>query len=641
MDKDVNSQLQKHSIFRVGEVYSVNGREVCIKVDKNKNLSHLLYKGELIKNVCVGSYLKILKGFICIVAKVESETIKENYTLISNYHNKNEEFSRLLIIKLIGYFENDEYHKGVKELPLIGNECLLMDNDEFSLIHKFAASGDQTLQIGHLMTDNNVSIELGINKLFSSHIGIFGNTGSGKSYTLAGIYKALFDKVGNNEKFKQNAKFILFDFNGEYSGTNVITSKKKVYKLTTRNDKGDKIPLNQADLLTPQILFILSSATEKTQQPFILRTLDLYFHIHKGKENKQEELRHFKNLLKKQLIAIFLLHDAQKSRQLFNYASNILFEDTHNDIETGLISDLELYANGSFKTKGSEKTFIDDKNIDTLFESLHINKVLDKFEFSSDFIKNLISFLYLEIIIDVNQNTASNEHIIPAISKLKGVMLYFSKVFRIDDSADFWQNNNLAVLDLNMVRTDIKKLIPLLMSSKLYNEQKNDKNNILSTSLNIIIDEAHNVLSYESMRESESWKDFRLETFEEIIKEGRKFGVFLTIASQRPSDISGTIISQLHNYFIHRLINNKDLEMIEKAVSYLDKLSIESLPILPVGACVLSGVIADLPIVIQIDKVDKRHQPQSDNINLTECWLDESQCNNMQIGDSEKDSYKE
>ena len=124
------------------------------------------------------------------------------------------------------------------------------------------------------------------------------------------------------------------------------------------------------------------------------------------------------------------------------------------------------------------------------------------------------------------------------------------------------------------------------------------------------------------MRESESWKDFRLETFEEIIKEGRKFGVFMTIASQRPSDISSTIISQLHNYFIHRLINNKDLEMIEKVVAYLDKLSFETLPILPVGGCVMSGVIADLPIMVQIDKLDKTIQPQSSTIPLELCWLD-------------------
>ena len=89
--------------------------------------------------------------------------------------------------------------------------------------------------------------------------------------------------------------------------------------------------------------------------------------------------------------------------------------------------------------------------------------------------------------------------------------------------------------------------------------------------LNLIIDEAHNILSLESSRESEAWRDYRLETFEEIVKEGRKFGVFLTLASQRPHDISPTIISQLHNYFLHRLVNNLDVLAIEKAVSYLDR----------------------------------------------------------------------
>lgn len=620
MDTDVKLELQKYSIFRVGEVYSVNGRDVCIKVDKNKNLSHLLYKGDIIKNVSVGSYLKILKGFICIVAKVESEAIKENYAINSDYHNKNEEITRLLIIKLIGYFENSEYHKGVKELPLIGNECLLINNEEFLLIHKFAKDGELSLQLGHLMTDNNVPIEIGINKLFSSHIGIFGNTGSGKSYTLANLYKKLFEKVGNSVKFKKNAKFLLFDFNGEYSGTNVITSEKKVYKLTTQDENGEKIPLNHKDLLTPQILYILSSATEKTQQPFIQRTLKLYSHIYDDKPNIQEALTHFRNLMRVQLKSILLIKDPQKSRQLFDYASNILFGDNCNDIEKAITYDLNLYTTGSYKTKNGD--FIDDSNIDTIFNEIYMSELIDKYNFSDDFIKNLISFLYLEIIIDVLQNRANNEHIIPAINKLKGVMIYFSKVFTISDSDNFWKGNNLVVVDLNMVRTDIKKLIPLLLSSKLYNEQKENKEPVLSKSLNIIIDEAHNVLSYESMRESESWKDFRLETFEEIIKEGRKFGVFLTIASQRPSDISSTIISQLHNYLIHRLINNKDLEMIEKAVSYLDKLSVETLPILPVGACVLSGVIADLPIIIQISKLDDDHRPQSDNIDLLDCWIE-------------------
>jgi DNA helicase HerA-like ATPase len=68
------------------------------------------------------------------------------------------------------------------------------------------------------------------------------------------------------------------------------------------------------------------------------------------------------------------------------------------------------------------------------------------------------------------------------------------------------------------------------------------------------------------------------------VKEGRKFGVFLTIASQRPHDISETIVSQLHNYFLHRLVNNLDVHAIERAVAYLDAVSFESIPILGTAA---------------------------------------------------------
>ncbi|WP_432490503.1 hypothetical protein, partial [Flavonifractor plautii] len=90
----------------------------------------------------------------------------------------------------------------------------------------------------------------------------------------------------------------------------------------------------------------------------------------------------------------------------------------------------------------------------------------------------------------------------------------------------------------------MRKVIPMLLCKHLYDQKKeNDPTN--ARYLNLIVDEAHNILSLESSRESEAWRDYRLETFEEIVKEGRKFGVFLTLASQRPHDISPTIISQL------------------------------------------------------------------------------------------------
>lgn len=160
--------------------------------------------------------------------------------------------------------------------------------------------------------------------------------------------------------------------------------------------------------------------------------------------------------------------------------------------------------------------------------------------------------------------------------------------------------------------------MPLLLCKQLYEENKR-KNNP-DTFLNIIVDEAHNILSRSSERESEQWKDYRLETFEEIIKEGRKFGVFLTIASQRPSDISPTIISQLHNYFLHRLINNNDIIAVEKTIAYLDKVSFDYLPILPTGTCILAGLLAQVPVVIDIDKIEDDFEPKNKTIKLLDKW---------------------
>lgn len=173
------------------------------------------------------------------------------------------------------------------------------------------------------------------------------------------------------------------------------------------------------------------------------------------------------------------------------------------------------------------------------------------------------------------------------------------------------------MISLRDVNLDMKKVIPLLLCRQLYYRKKRAEN---GTFLNIIIDEAHNILSTASARESESWKDYRLETFEEIVKEGRKFGVFLTIASQRPRDISDTIVSQLHNYFLHRLVNNLDIHAIEKAVSYLDKISFESLSILPTGTCIVSGVSAQVPVLVSVSALEPRFEPNSKTMTLNDKW---------------------
>ncbi|MGC0880377.1 hypothetical protein WKG84_23125 [Pantoea agglomerans] len=125
-------------------------------------------------------------------------------------------------------------------------------------------------------------------------------------------------------------------------------------------------------------------------------------------------------------------------------------------------------------------------------------------------------------------------------------------------------------------------------------------------------------MSNTSFRETESWKDYRLETFEEIIKEGRKFGVFITISSQRPNDISATIISQAHNYFIHRLINKNDIYAIEKSVSYIDRLTEESIPTLSTGTCIFSGVVCPMPLKLRVAELPTEEKPKSNTISFND-----------------------
>ena len=208
----------------------------------------------------------------------------------------------------------------------------------------------------------------------------------------------------------------------------------------------------------------------------------------------------------------------------------------------------------------------------------------------------------------------NSEHISPLMKRLKKIE-DLDKVLKVDDVES---DKNFNVLSLKDVNMEMKKVLPLLISKQIYEKKKQEGDK--TKYLNIIIDEAHNILSHISSRESETWKDYRLETFEEIIKEGRKFGVFLTIASQRPSDISSTIISQLHNYFLHRLINNKDIEAVEKTISYLDKVSFEYLPILPTGTCIFAGLSAQVPVVIDIGKIEDGYEPKSETIKLIDNW---------------------
>ena len=136
----------------------------------------------------------------------------------------------------------------------------------------------------------------------------------------------------------------------------------------------------------------------------------------------------------------------------------------------------------------------------------------------------------------------------------------------------------------------------------------------ISDIINIVVDEAHNLLYENDMDLKHT--NITIETFERTIKEGRKFGMFLWISSQRPSDISSTIISQMHNYFIHKLVNPYDLNRIRKAVAFMDQNAMDMLTVLGSGECIVSGTGINMPCFVKVNQLNIENRPNSENVKL-------------------------
>lgn len=621
---NLQDQLISDSVFTIGTVFAVKGKDIVVRVNKDKNLPHLFFKGKTIKNVSVGlsNYVKILKGFTEIICKVEGEYLEEDkYSTAKKYISEKQKIDRFLNVSVFGFYDNDgKFQHGIKEMPLIGSECKLLSKSEFEILHQLSDKDELSIHLGSLIDEETQNIFISVDKLFAGHIGIFGNTGSGKSNTLARMYTELFALDKLNANFANNSKFIFIDFNGEYSKNGVLTQNKKSYVLSTEKelseiDINDKLPLGETSFIDIELLSILANATEKTQKPFLIRSINLYRKINKD----ETPLNYFKNSLK--LIALRILKLKNKDLAFLSIDRYRQILKIDSDDASFIIP--EWHNTYSYFKCGGESEY--EHITEDQYKSQPIYTKADEYEFPNDVIGKFLDFARMQLLYDILDNRAQNDHIYPAINKLESIKKSIQKVFNTEIASDsnLFNGENVVVIDLKSTNRDIKKSLPLVVLKRLYESQKTDYNN--DSSFHIIIDEAHNILSEASVRESETWKDYRLETFEEIIKEGRKFGVFLTISSQRPSDISPTIISQLHNYFIHRLMNENDLRAINKAVSYLDKLSFDSISNLSTGCCFIAGQLTQFPLSVKVKLLAENIRPKSETINLNKLWLDANQ----------------
>lgn len=623
--------LEQDAVFRVGRVISVDGRRVRIAVDKLKNSSHLLYRGGLVRNVAVAGYIKIVKGFVELIAKVDGEVVQEDRNTSTAYRRGVDPLARQLDVSLVGYIDRGRFERGVREMPLLDNECFILTEREFELIHTFVDSDDVALTIGSLAMEPTQPVSVGVNAIFASHVGIFGNTGSGKSYTLAKLYHELFQCYGADANFRQRAQFVLIDFNGEYvnrpindgdsRSSQVIADStlKAEYRLSTRDSSGDRLPLPKSAVHDPTFWNILLDATEKTQAPFVNRVL---------RNTYWDDLIPHGDALMAAIAALLVsaTHNTDPSvdrRLPINFLDQIVtcLGDAVTQEFLNLVqefgSSLDFRGGGSNSFYWRPTSMYANSPEWDGFIAARFTNVNQTFDHISDV--DLVRFkLVMQFYRDIIGGFSNREHIGPLIKRLDERIEGIKRLITVSGTA--LADRPLTVVSFRDVNLDMRKVIPMILCRYLYEDKKaNDPSG--QRYLNLIIDEAHNILSTTSAREQESWRDYRLETFEEIIKEGRKFGVFLTIASQRPHDISVTIISQLHNYFLHRLVNEFDIQAVKNAVAYLDRVSFDSLPILPTGACVLSGISAQIPVVVKVSEMPPEAAPNSRTMSVASEWL--------------------
>ena len=588
----------------IGDVISVFGIEVSIKAFESSNLETHFHDGKRFKGVSIREFIAIEHGFREIVCTIEGEYLDESKF---ETEGANRNYIRKLKARPFGYFEDGVFKNGIKFLPKIGDTARLLSEDEVGRI--FERDTASSYRIGKLLTED-LPVNLPWDRIFNSHLGIFGNTGSGKSNTLTKLFTVLFDNKIGSMRFR--SKFVFLDFNGEYTGSQLSgIDHKSVIRLNTRSEGGDKFALLDKEFWDAETLGILFQATANTQRPFLRRIV-----------TGRKRFSDLPNSLTSYVRATFrrVLTSNAPSTEALELVRTLARSVSSDDTLTDVLSEVSLQSGtgvNSFHVPGPNgwKWLANDnayyvEEFETKFNELDLEGV-------SGF-EELQIRANLQIIRDVLSGSAQYEHIQPLLRRVEALKGDFAKVIAVREEADI--QSTITVISLRDCKQDVKKILPILIAKHYYDYHKSEVASPPTTTLHLVIDEAHNILSQQSNREAESWKDYRLELFEEIIKEGRKFGIFITLASQRPADISPTIVSQLHNYFIHRLVNDRDLALLENTISTLDSISRSQIPTLPQGACVVTGTTFEIPMLMQIDKLPSDREPDSRDVELNKIW---------------------
>ena len=527
----------------------------------------------------------------------------------------------LATISFLGEFEGERFLGGVIRKPSLESKIRVITKEELELIIGKNAPG--TLYLGKSPLYDNVDVRVDINDLFSNHMAIFGNTGSGKSYGVARLLQNIFENP-NLPPYKSN--FFIFDAYGEYH--NAFSKLKEInpnfsfkYYTTNMNDVDGQILRIPLWLMTVDDFALLLGADNHSQLPIIERMLKL---VSIFSESGEQANRYKNHIIAKAIMTILYTNQTAPSKRNDIFA--ILNSCSTNEFNT------EAIVKGVGYTRKFRECFIIDKEgefvesiLVTQYISSFIDESLDRYEpkkanfYTLEDLEKALSFTLISEGL-LRNDKAYNEaitlkvrlHAI-AISRNAAYFSYINLESYIS-SLVATQTGKAQIINFNLEDVDdgVAKVITKIYTRMLFDFTKRLKVRA-SIPFHIFLEEAHRYVQNDT--------DVYLigyNIFERVAKEGRKYGLVLNLISQRPVEISETVISQCSDFLIFKMNHPRDLDYIKKMLPNISSEIVEMQKSLQPGTCVAFGKAFKIPMIIKMDLPNP--EPTSSNCNVAERW---------------------
>ena len=530
----------------------------------------------------------------------------------------------LVKARFLGEIVNDRLIGGTIRKPSLDAKIRVIEQSEIPLIT--GSDVDGYMKLGVSPFYNDFPVFLDVNSFFSNHFAIFGNTGSGKSCGTTRLFQNMFhDRRLNPYK----ANIFIFDSSGEYynafSNLNQINSQYNYRYLSTNETDGigEKLRL-PVYLLNKDDLALLLQCTSHSQLPIIERMLKLALVF---SQNDIDSNSYKNHLIAKAIMTILYTNETAPNKR--NEIFSILASCSTDEFN------MEAPVQGIGYVRKFRECFLID-NSGNFTESVLMNEYLNSFikEEYDDYEPHTGVFYDLNTLEKALNFTLISE------GWLRNEQTYGDSVtlrvrlhsLLVGDNAKYFdvkeyvslesylssllitngKKYQIVNINLNDIDDDFAKVLTKIYSRLIFDFCKGLKMRG-SIPFHIVLEEAHRYIQSDHDRFL-----FGYNIFERIAKEGRKYGVILGLISQRPVEISDTVISQCTNFLIFKINHPMDVDYIRKMVPHITDEIIEKQKALQSGTCLGFGLGFKIPLVIKMEMPNPA--PLSGNCDVVTIW---------------------